>query len=99
MDNYTLQYTTDSGGSWIDIGLLTYTAGGDLAPGGEFDPHLRHQYDVATDAEPIMGDGVRIVFTSTGTAIDEIEINTIPEPSGAVLLGLGLAGLLMRRKR
>ena len=75
--------------------------GGDLAPGGTFDPFLRHQYDVTTDAGPIMGDGVRIVFTDTGTAIDEIEINTVsvPEPSGVSLLGLGLAGVLLRHRR
>ncbi|MFT6181465.1 MAG: hypothetical protein ACJAQT_004866 [Akkermansiaceae bacterium] len=99
---YTLQYTADSGTTWIDIGNLDYSVdGGDLAPGGTFDPFLRHQYDVATDAGPIMGDGVRIVFTDTGTAIDEIEINTVsvPEPSGVSLLGLGLAGVLLRRRR
>lgn len=100
VDNYTLQYTTDGGGSWIDIGLLSYTdAGQDFAPGGTFDPYLRHQYDVSTSSGPILGNGVRIVFTDTGTAIDEIEINTIPEPSGVVLLGLGLAGVLLRRRR
>jgi len=102
VDIYTLQYTADSGGTWIDIGNLDYSAdGGDSAPGGSFDPYLRHQYDVATDAGPIMGDGVRIMFTNTGTAIDEIEINTvsIPEPAGVSLLGLGLAGFLLRRRR
>lgn len=102
VDIYTLQYTADSGGSWIDIGVLNYSAdGGDSAPGGTFDPYLRHQFDVATDAGPIMGDGVRITFTNTGTAIDEIEINTvlIPEPSGVSLLGFGLAGFLLRRRR
>lgn len=102
VDIYTLQYTADSGTTWTDIGNLNYSAdGGDSAPGGTFDPYLRHQYDVATDAGPIMGNGVRIVFTDTGTAIDEIEINTvaIPEPSGVSLLGLGLAGFLLRRRR
>ncbi|MFT4548472.1 MAG: hypothetical protein ACI9MB_002425, partial [Verrucomicrobiales bacterium] len=99
-DDYTLQYTTDGGGSWIDIGLLSYTdAGQDFAPGGTFDPYLRHQYDVSSVAGPIMGNGVRISFLITGTAIDEIEINTVPEPSGVALLGLGLVSLLLRRKR
>jgi len=97
---YTLQYTANSGATWIDIGNLDYSAtGGDSAPGGTFDSFLRHQYDVATDAGPIIGDGVRIVFTDTGVAIDEIEINPIPEPAGISLLGLGLAGVLLRRRR
>lgn len=97
--SYTLQYTTTSGAAWIDIGGLVYTDDGDNAPGGTFDEYLRHEYDVSTNAGPIVGDGVRIVFSDAAIAIDEIEINPIPEPSGVALLGLGLAGLLMRRKR
>jgi len=96
---YTLQYTTDGGGSWTDIGTLNYTDDGDNAPGGTFDEFLRHQYGVSGTAGPIFGDGVRILLPNNGIAIDEIEVNTIPEPSGAALLGLGLFGLLLRRRR
>ena len=100
---YTVQLTTDGGGSWFSIGELTYDpVGGDIAPGGAFTPWLRHEYEISTDGgAPITANGLRLILpgAANNVAIDELEIYGIPEPTSSTLLGLGILGFLLRRKR
>lgn len=99
---YDLQFTTDGGGSWTSIGLLAYDGvGGDIAPGGAFTPWLRHEYGISQGGGPVVADGLRLILPGAGdnVAIDEFEIFAVPEPSGVALLGLGLCGLFLRRRR
>ena len=100
---YTVQLTNNGGTSWFDIGTLAYDGvGGDIAPGGAFTPWLRHEYEVSDAAGgPILANGLRLVLPgpADNVAIDEIEIYLVPEPSGISLLGLGLLGFFLRRRR
>jgi hypothetical protein len=36
---------------------------------------------------------------AANTRVDNFKVSTIPEPSGSILLGLGLLGLALRRRR
>ncbi len=114
---YTLQYTQvgdpsastpDTGDpttGWADIGSVEYTLSEVDGPGGEFTGYLRHEFGVSSDGQAISATGVRLRVPafglSGGTAIDEIEVYGIPEPSSVFLAGLGLAGLaaFARRRR
>ena len=96
---YTLQYTTipdpdaltlDS--NWVTIGSVYYDHNG-------FDSADRHEYSFA----PVTATGVRMFVAGngigSGMAIDEFEVNAIPEPSGAALLLCAAAGMMRRRSR
>jgi hypothetical protein len=98
---YTIQLTSDGGANWTTVGYITLDgSGNDIAPGGLPTPWLRHEFEVSSEG-PIIANGIRINTPNTGVAIDEIEVygTLVPEPSGTALLGLGLLGLLLRRKR
>ena len=99
---YDLQFTADGGVNWNSIGLLTYDGiGGDIAPGGTFTPWLRHEYGISQGGGPVLANGIRLILpgAANNVAIDEIEVFAVPEPSGLALLGLGMAGLFLRRRR
>ena len=96
---YNIEITTD-GINWTSIGTIDYQFGADDLVGGAFTEYLRHEFDISTaGGGPINATGLRILVPNNGIAIDEIEIYGIPEPSGAALLGLALAGFLVRRRR
>ena len=113
---YTLQITTVASpdettpdASWTTVGNFAYSlAGGNGAPSGAFDPYFRHQYGISTTSGgAVLATGVRIIVPGggfdlvTGTAIDEIELFAVPEPSVVTLLGMGLATFFpaYRRRR
>ncbi|MFT6899684.1 MAG: hypothetical protein ACJA13_004125 [Paraglaciecola sp.] len=50
---------------------------------------------------PVLATGFRIIVPSTGVAIDEIELfgTAVPEPGTTALLGLGLLGVGLARRR
>ena len=86
---YTLQYTLvpnpdaatpdtdDPFTGWASLGSVEYLPG---AEGPEFTGYLRHRFDVAEAGAPIAASGLRIKVSDPGTAIDEIEVNPIPDP-------------------
>ena len=76
---YEVQITSDANpdgtSNWTTVATIDYTESADLAPGGGFTAHLRHEYAI----DPIEATGVRILTPDAGTAIDEIEVyGTIP---------------------
>ncbi len=88
---YNLEFTTNGGGSWTQIGTVEYTG---------VSESQRHEYDVGTTTGPLVGNGVRLVLPGIATAIDEIEVyGVVPEPTGMTLLGLALGGFLLGRRR
>jgi uncharacterized protein (TIGR03382 family) len=103
---YTLEFTADGGTNWTPIGMLDYQSSDDLVPGGGFTSYFRHEFGVSlAGGAPIVANGVRVlvpvVGLGGGTAIDEIEVygSPVPEPAGATLAMLGLAGVMLRRRR
>lgn len=114
---YTLQITMvanpssstpDTGSSatgWQTIGTLDYQASDDMAPGGLFSGHFRHEYGIAANGAGITATGFRLLVPATGlgagTAIDEIEIygTAVPEPTATLTALAGLGLLLGRRSR
>lgn len=111
---YTLQITTvpspdgttaDTGlaaTGWESIGTLNYVSSEDIAPGGAFSAHMRHEYSLGAG---VQATGFRFLVpatgVATGTAIDEIEINGSPVPEPTAVFGVlsGLGALLLRRRR
>src|SRR6185295_15216100 len=68
--------TGDATTGWANIGTVQYLAGADDA---NFSGYLRHRYDVARGGSPIAATGFRIKVSDNNTAIDEIEVNPIPD--------------------
>lgn len=87
---YTLQYTTvtpESGGlgipdtgdaatGWATIGTVTYAAGADDV---NFAAYLRHRFEIKQNGAAFEATAIRIKTAPTGNAIDEIEVNPIPD--------------------
>jgi hypothetical protein len=113
MGLYTLQYTliADPGTSteatgdpatgWADIGTIELVRQGVEGEALQ-EPWLRHLYGVTQEnGDPIPATGIRIL-APMGNAIDEFEVNPIPEPSTVALIGVGLVCLVicgLRRRR
>ena len=86
---YTLQYTlvpapdvstpdtSEPFTGWANIGTIEYLPGADDA---DFIGYLRHRFEVEELGGPINASGFRIKVSDPGIAIDEIEVNPIPDP-------------------
>jgi hypothetical protein len=86
---YTLQYTTvavpdastadtgDAATGWASIGTIQYQGGVDDA---NFTGYLRHRFDVAAGGGAIAATGLRIKVSDASIAIDEVEVNPVPDP-------------------
>ena len=107
---YTLQFTNvdtpnadtpdtgDSSTGWETIGTLDYRESN-----AEFTSYLRHEFDVTDGDGGLTATGIRLLVPTTGlgggTAIDELEVYAVPEPSGFVLLFGCISFLLTRNRR
>jgi hypothetical protein len=99
---YTVQLTTvsdpgvatavtgDSATGWVTVGTVTYT--GSAAP--DFNPWLRHRFDVARDGSAIPATALRLLVSGPGTCVDEIEVNPA-EATRAPIEVVAAAGYLL----
>lgn len=85
---YILQYTTveapdvnttdtgDAATGWATIGTVTYAAG---AEDVNFTSYLRHRFEIKQGGAAFEATALRIKTGPAGNAIDEIEVNPIPD--------------------
>jgi hypothetical protein len=108
--NYVLEFTQvadpasatatgDATTGWAEVATVTYVQLEDIQPGDGLTPYLRHEFDVSLNGEPILASGIRLSGLAGGTAIDELEVYVIPEPSSWCGVLLGLAWLCVLRRR
>lgn len=76
-------------GDWTTIGSIDIDS-------NAFPNTYRHHYTLDS---PMDATGLRIVTPGSGTAIDEIEVYPIPEPSGFILALSSLLSLVFLRRR
>jgi hypothetical protein len=74
------QETDDSATGWATLATVEYRR----ADAPDFNPHLRHRFDVSAGGSPIEATGLRIKVPNNQSDIDEIEVNTAtsaPQPA------------------
>ncbi len=88
LGTYTLQITfvsapdantADTGDpltGWVTVGTVEYRQ---AAP-PDFNPHLRHRFDVSQQGNPIDATGLRIKVSNGAIDLDELEVNTAAVP-------------------
>ena len=90
--------TGDAATGWAPIGTVKY-----VNNNGAFTSYLRHEFEVSENGEGILATGVRLLVPATGlgsgTAIDELEVYVVPEPTSwcGILVGLMWLGMFRRR--
>jgi hypothetical protein len=84
LGTYTIQVTTvaspdastaetgDASTGWEMVGTISYRR----ADPPDFNPHLRHRFELSSGGGPIAASGLRIRVPEAGSDIDEIEVNT-----------------------
>ena len=108
--SYTLQFTrienpdantSDTGDAttgWQTLGTVELVRDTD-----DFKSYLRSEFNVSDGDGGVLATGIRLLVPGTGlaggTAIDEIEVYAIPEPSSALLIGFACFSILMRRRK
>jgi len=85
--------TSEGNGVWTNSNSFSYN--------GTFSSTNAGGLDIVLGREPLPGDENNTAFTGadTNAILQGIVISRIPEPSSSALLGLGLIGLLARRRR
>jgi hypothetical protein len=93
LGTYTIQFTSvaspdsstaetgDAATGWEDLGMINYRR----AEAPDFNPHLRHRFDVSASGAPIEATGLRIKVPDANSDIDEIEVNTAATAPAPVL--------------
>ncbi len=64
--------TGDPSTGWTAIGQVEYRGTGNAG----FRQHLRHEFKVSLEGEPVPATAIRLRVPNSNTAIDEIEVNT-----------------------
>ena len=64
--------TGDASTGWENVGTITYRR----AEAPDFNPHLRHRFELSSGGGPINATGLRIKVPDASSDIDEIEVNT-----------------------
>jgi hypothetical protein len=70
--NATTPETGDPATGWASVGTVEYRR----ADRPDFEPYLRHRFDVSDGGMPIEATGVRIKVSNGEMALDELEVNT-----------------------
>ena len=93
LGTYTIQFTSvaspdsstaetgDASTGWEDLGMINYRR----AEAPDFNPHLRHRFDVSASGAPVEATGLRIKVPDANSDIDEIEVNTAATAPAPVL--------------
>ena len=93
LGTYTIQFTSvaspdsstaetgDAATGWEELGTINYRR----AEAPDFNPHLRHRFDVSASGAPIEATGLRIKVPDANSDIDEIEVNTAATAPAPVL--------------
>lgn len=66
--------TGDASTGWESVGTITYRR----AEPPDFNPHLRHRFELSSGGEAINATGLRIKVPDANSDLDEIEVNTTP---------------------
>ena len=86
---YTIQYTQvaapgvdtvdtgDAATGWATLGTVQYLGGTDS---GAFTAYLRHRFDISAGGGPVSATAVRLKVSERGICVDELEVNTPPDP-------------------
>lgn len=89
----TTPVTNDPTTGWATTFSLNYDQPlVDDGPGGDFTAFLRHEFSVSQGGQAVLASAIRVLVPATGlgggTAIDELEVYAVPEPSSFAFLGL-----------
>ncbi len=88
---------------WTTIGTVDFQSNEDTSVGDGVIGFLRHELGVSLNGDPITASGVPLIVPdfglNGGTAIDDIEVYAVPEPSGLALFAIAMVPLIEARRR